>query len=78
MKKIGAGYLNIEMLPDDRIKTFASIIKQVEEIREAAAEYYEGGYYKVDSVVREDTAHNNISILGERGSGKTSFLQNLW
>ncbi len=74
MKKIGAGYLNIEMLPDDRIKTFASIIKQVEEIREAAAEYYEGGYYKVDSVVREDTAHNNISILGERGSGKTSFL----
>ena len=75
---IGAGILNKEYLQNNDIRTFEiykKIEQNIEQIRNAARNYYESEYkYDDESIAKAIRPNNTISIIGSRGSGKTSLL----
>ncbi|PWX13263.1 hypothetical protein CYK67_04865 [Clostridium perfringens] len=68
MGSIGAGHLNKDGISNERKEIFECIIEEINSIR---------GYKKVNgkkSRISKEIKNNFISILGERGAGKTSML----
>lgn len=68
MGSIGAGHLNKEGISNERKEIFECIIEEIDGIR---------SYKKVNekkSRISKEIKNNFISILGERGAGKTSML----
>ncbi|CEP90271.1 Uncharacterised protein [[Clostridium] sordellii] len=64
-------YKKCEIESKDILPTWDSIFRQIDLIREEAKNI------KLEQLDRKIPYHNNISILGGRGSGKTSLLMNL-
>ena len=72
---IGSGVLNRENLANERKEIFNNILDKIEVIRTEAKEYYQNiAQVDKDKIVKSGKPHNFISILGARGSGKTSLM----
>ena len=67
---IGAGKLSRENLPQDRMKILDNIMSSIESIRKEASQIK---LKNEDKNISKSKPTNFISILGERGSGKTSL-----
>lgn len=75
---IGAGILNKEYMEkyDDRMySSYNRIMSQIDEFRCFANEYFESNLKKnKKSIVQQVKPNNTISIIGDRGVGKTSLM----
>lgn len=60
-------------------KELKEVEKWIEKDLEAARKFKQDNFAKIDidAKIKEQNYHNTISILGPRGSGKTTFLKSL-
>lgn len=74
--EVGAGLLSLEFMEknDKRLfKIYENIVSQVENIRSTARKHYQNKS-KDDNFFKSPNRNNTISVLGERGAGKTSLI----